>query len=529
MDENIKTYRIGNELKVFWPILTNGEEESLSGRRISLFLTDPLNVVHKIERFGTEGNAVVWVFPGEEQKLTGLYTLTLFENLGGAHQTATDCVKAFRLVKYSNEIPSSMQVEELPLASTNMDVGIRGLSAYEIAVNYGYEGSEEQWAQEFNTVLTSTQIVTEAVERAEHVLERTEELFHDLSDIQQAELQRVENEGQRQQNEQTRQQQEQQRATTFATNEQARQQSFTQAQQQRQQAFETAEQQRGQTFTTNETQRGQTFTANERERESSFTENEQARQQTFETNEQQRESGYHDFITDIETAEGQRADAEAVRAQNEQERQQNEAARTTNEGERQRGEASRVENEAVRRSQENNRVSNETQRQEAEVLRERNEQLRVQQDTVIAEAERLRAQAELQRGRNETDRMTAEVARERAKQQMLADVAAAIADFNRTRVVLQTQATVEINPNVLNLWSSPMAALTITFAAGDSRYADEYKIQFQCPSDAATDLHLPSSLKWVDDEPLEPEAGFIYQISVIDNLALYAGWEAQSE
>ena len=154
MDENIKTYRIGNELKVFWPILTNGEEESLSGRRISLFLTDPLNVVHKIERFGTEGNAVVWVFPGEEQKLTGLYTLTLFENLGGAHQTATDCVKAFRLVRHSNEIPSSMQVEELPLASTNMDVGIRGLSAYEIAVNYGYEGSEEQWAQEFNTVLT---------------------------------------------------------------------------------------------------------------------------------------------------------------------------------------------------------------------------------------------------------------------------------------------------------------------------------------------------------------------------------------
>ena len=125
--------------------------------------------------------------------------------------------------------------------------------------------------------------------------------------------------------------------------------------------------------------------------------------------------------------------------------------------------------------------------------------------------------------------MTAEVARERAMQQMLSEVAAAIADFNRTRVVLQTQATVEINPNVLNLWSSPMAALTITFAAGDSRYADEYKIQFQCPSDAATDLHLPSSLKWVDDEPLEPEAGFIYQISVIDNLALYAGWEAQSE
>ena len=125
--------------------------------------------------------------------------------------------------------------------------------------------------------------------------------------------------------------------------------------------------------------------------------------------------------------------------------------------------------------------------------------------------------------------MTAEVAREQAKQQMLSEVSTAIADFNRTSVVLQTQETVEINPNVLNIWSDPIAALTITFAAGNSRYADEYKIQFQCPSNASTDLHLPTSLKWVNDDPIEPEPGHVYQISVIDNLALYAGWEAQSE
>lgn len=507
MDENIKTYRIGNELKVFWPILTNGEEESLSGRRISLFLTDPLKVVHKIERFGTDGNAVVWVFPGEEQKLTGLYTLTLFENLGGAHQTATDCVKAFRLVKYSNEIPSSMQPEELPLASTNMDVGIRGLSAYEIAVNHGYEGSEEQWAQEFNTVLSSTEIITEAVERAEHVLERTEELFNDLSDIQQAELQRVENEGQRQQNEQTRQQQEQQRTTTFATNEQARQQSFTQAQQQRQQAFETAEQQRGQTFTANE----------------------QARQHAFETNEQQRESGYHDFITDIETAEGQRGNAESQRMENEADRQAKETERRQYESARQEYEAVRRERETIRYTQEQERVSKETQRGQAELQRERNENLRVRRDNAIAQAEQLRVNAEQQRIQNETDRMEAEAARELASQQALTQIATAINDWNRTRVVEQTLGTVEIQPNVKNIWAQPMAELTITFAEGVAGYDNEYIIQFQCPSNAGTDLHLPASLKWVDDEPLEPEAGFIYQISVIDNLALYAGWEAQSE
>lgn len=507
MDENIKTYRIGNELKVFWPILTNGEEESLSGRRISLFLTDPLNVVHKIERFGTEGNAVVWVFPGEEQKLTGLYTLTLFENLGGAHQTATDSVKAFRLVRHSNEIPSSMQVEELPLASTNMDVGIRGLSAYEIAVNYGYEGSEEQWVAEFNTVLSSTEIITEAVERAEHVLARTEELFNDLSDIQQAELQRVENEGQRQQNEQARQEQEQARAATFADNEQQRGQSFTKAQQQRQQAFETAEQQRGQTFTANE----------------------QARQHAFETNEQQRESGYHDFITDIETAEGQRGNAESQRMENEADRQAKETERRQYESARQEYEAVRRERETIRYTQEQERVSKETQRGQAELQRERNENLRVRRDNAIAQAEQLRVNAEQQRIQNETDRMEAEAARELASQQALTQIATAINDWNRTRVVEQTLWTVEIQPNVKNIWAQPMAELTITFAEGVAGYDNEYIIQFQCPSNAGTDLHLPASLKWVDDEPLEPEAGFIYQISVIDNLAVYAGWEAQIE
>jgi hypothetical protein len=52
--------------------------------------------------------------------------------------------------------------------------------------------------------------------------------------------------------------------------------------------------------------------------------------------------------------------------------------------------------------------------------------------------------------------------------------------------------------------------------------------QFTSPSDADTVLTLPGTVRWANDDPLEPEAGHTYQVSVVDNLAVYAGWEAQS-
>jgi len=95
-------------------------------------------------------------------------------------------------------------------------------------------------------------------------------------------------------------------------------------------------------------------------------------------------------------------------------------------------------------------------------------------------------------------------------------------------IVLQSSSTALIEPNKYNLWATPIAALEISFAADTSGYVNEYIIEFTCPSDAATQLTLPSGVVWANDNDLEPEAGMRYQISIIDNLAVYAGWEAQS-
>lgn len=578
--QTIKTFRIGNEIQIKWPILTNGEEESLDGRNLSLYLSDQWGNDRKVENFGTEGNVVVFTFLASEQYKTGVYRLTLFENEGLAHQTACDYCFAFRLVAHSCDIPGDMTIEDLPLDSTNLDVGIHGLSAYEIAVNYGYEGSEEQWMREFQTVLNSTNLIVESVERASHVLQRTEELFADLTLIQEAEQSRVDNEDMRVENEgervrsenqrvaseHTRQEKEEERqanerqrisdfnsgqesrSQTFTQNEQQRQQTFTQNETQRgntfsgketerQQRFEQAETNRGNTFTQNEQNRSQTFNTSEEDRQSTFDSNEQQRQSdfsdaesqrqsTFETNESQRESRTAEFVADVQAAEDLRINAESERVENENDRKSSESNRRLNENTRQQSETIRNENESTRRSHENNRVSKENERIENELLRQRTEQARLHNDEVIAESESLRQQAELRRIQSESNRAAAELLREQAKNQMLQDVQTAIADFNRTRRVVQTLTEVEIQPNVKNIWVDPIAELTITFADGIEGYDNEYMIQFQCPDNEPTALTLPQGLQWVDDDPIELEPGWLYQISIIDNLAIYAGWEA---
>ena len=101
------------------------------------------------------------------------------------------------------------------------------------------------------------------------------------------------------------------------------------------------------------------------------------------------------------------------------------------------------------------------------------------------------------------------------------------AKANKATVVSQSGSSASISPNVLNVWGIA-SSITIAFTAGASGEVNEYMFQFTCPSFAATTLTLPDTIRWANDDELEPEAGYTYQVSVVDNLAVYAGWEAQS-
>ena len=92
------------------------------------------------------------------------------------------------------------------------------------------------------------------------------------------------------------------------------------------------------------------------------------------------------------------------------------------------------------------------------------------------------------------------------------------------QMIQQTDTTLSINPNVLNVWGT-VSSLAISFNAGASGAVNEYMIQFTCPSNAGTTLVLPSSVKWMNGDELEPEAGWTYQVSIVNDLAVYSGWE----
>lgn len=97
-------------------------------------------------------------------------------------------------------------------------------------------------------------------------------------------------------------------------------------------------------------------------------------------------------------------------------------------------------------------------------------------------------------------------------------------DFRNPKIMSQSSTTVSISPNVLNVWGN-VQSLAITFIAGDVNDENEYKLQFQVSGNNFT-LSLPNDVTWVN----EPEwtNGYIYQVSILNNLAIYAGWEAAS-
>ena len=90
--------------------------------------------------------------------------------------------------------------------------------------------------------------------------------------------------------------------------------------------------------------------------------------------------------------------------------------------------------------------------------------------------------------------------------------------------VQQTETTVAIDPNKMNIWGS-VAALNITLTPGTAGVANEYMLQFTVSGDNFT-LTLSDTVLWVNEPAWEQ--GYTYYVSIQDGLGLYAGWEAQN-
>lgn len=139
----MKSIRIGKDIEVRWPILTNGEEITLEGRDLTLFVRLPTWAEAQTS-FTSEGNVAKFVIPGNEQKVTGEYSFTMWENYGKDGQTAVDYCQAFQLVDTTcmeGGEDKGLTTETLNLESSNIvlglpgpkgDKGDDGLTAYEL-------------------------------------------------------------------------------------------------------------------------------------------------------------------------------------------------------------------------------------------------------------------------------------------------------------------------------------------------------------------------------------------------------------
>lgn len=84
---------------------------------------------------------------------------------------------------------------------------------------------------------------------------------------------------------------------------------------------------------------------------------------------------------------------------------------------------------------------------------------------------------------------------------------------------------VSISPNVLHVWSGSIESLDVTFTGSVSGRVNEYMLQFVVDGDSF-ELILPNGVMWLEE--IEFEDGNTYQVSIVNNLAVAAGWEAAS-
>jgi len=95
-----------------------------------------------------------------------------------------------------------------------------------------------------------------------------------------------------------------------------------------------------------------------------------------------------------------------------------------------------------------------------------------------------------------------------------------------TPIVEQTAASVTINPNTMNIWSTVVESLTIAFATGTTGHVEHYMMQFTVADGFA--LTLPTGIRWMNDDEPEWTAGSTYQVSVENNLAIFAEFPTNS-
>ena len=308
----MKKIRLNTDFVIEWrSILINGAPANFNELSPLLFLVvDPLGQAHANNpTIIDDGHSLSVRIKAADLTVQGVYSLTVYIHHGETGQTAIDRCEAFALTPSlccPPNTPSSL--EHVVVMGGDVAVGVKGLSAYEIALKNGFKGSEEEWLQSLRQPATdaadnANQIMAEFQQKETAIIEAEQARIKAEQQRNTAEAQRIEDEASRTEAEQARTEAENLRNTAEAQrikNEASRTEAETQR--------VTAEQQRAET-------------------ENSRSEAEQQRTEA----ENLRNTAEAQRIK----AEASRTEAEVQRATAEQQRSEAEQARVTAEANRQ--------------------------------------------------------------------------------------------------------------------------------------------------------------------------------------------------
>ena len=125
----MKRIRIGKDISMRWEITTDGVAIPLDGRDLTVEIKSPTGIENNIP-YRIDGNILIMTYYGYEQKRTGEYSITLWEKKGKLGQNVVDVIRAFELVRTSQEendfVGGDLQIESVDLGTGNFDILTEG-------------------------------------------------------------------------------------------------------------------------------------------------------------------------------------------------------------------------------------------------------------------------------------------------------------------------------------------------------------------------------------------------------------------
>ena len=241
----MKKIRLNTDFVIEWrSILINGAPANFNELSPLLFLVvDPLGQAHANNpTIIDDGHSLSVRIKAADLTVQGVYSLTVYIHHGENGQTAIDRCEAFALTPSlccPPNTPSSL--EHVVVMGGDVAVGVKGLSAYEIALKNGFKGSEEEWLQSLRQPATdaadnANQIMAEFQQKETAIIEAEQARIKAEQQRNTAEAQRIKAEASRTEAEVQRATAEQQRSEA----EQARVSAEANRQQQTTAAIEAA-------------------------------------------------------------------------------------------------------------------------------------------------------------------------------------------------------------------------------------------------------------------------------------------------